>query len=490
MLAALATWRAVKHHEAATTALEAMERPPWRSHLMSFLGLGLIGGAILGARAGAGQVMLALPVTVGAALFIAAGPRALPNRTLFSWRPVVYMGLISYPLYLWHWPPLSFVHLMDLNEGATGRMLRIGAVLFAVLASVLTYHLVEVPVRRRKDLRRLGARLVGGLGVAALAGVVVAATGGLPQRTSADNNPFYHPDEMRREDRCSRLYGQPEQLLKNAFCLRNDYGHDPEIVMLGDSHANMFVAAVQGAYPGASTLQIGGSACTYLRNTEFWNDNRLSWRQMCPSLTAGAYRAVGPATRVVILAARMPMYTATAQEYAATFDFVSPKHFESPDFPGASAPETYARALSRDLRALLASGHEVILVLPVPALNFSPRSCVRLRPVERWMAAPDPESCSVPRARVEASLATSRAIVSKVARDIGNPDLHVVDPVDALCDAKTCRAVIDGHLMYRDDNHLSVDGARYVWTRIGPQGLRGLARYQAATPATAQLLPR
>jgi hypothetical protein len=50
--------------------------------------------------------------------------------------------------------------------------------------------------------------------------------------------------------------------------------------------------------------------------------------------------------------------------------------------------------------------------------------------------------------------------------------------------------VIDGHLMYRDDNHLSVDGARYVWTRIGPQGLRGLARYQAAAPATAQLLPR
>ena len=136
----------------------------------------LIGGAILAGRTGWSQPALALPVTLGAALFIGAGPLALPNRTLFSWRPVVYVGLISYPLYLWHWPPLSFLHIMDLNEGTTGRLLRIGAVVFAAAAAVLTYHLVELPLRRRKDLRRLGARLLGGLSVAAVAGIVVAAT--------------------------------------------------------------------------------------------------------------------------------------------------------------------------------------------------------------------------------------------------------------------------------------------------------------------------
>ena len=169
-----------------------------------------------------------MPVTLGAALFIGAGPDALPNRTLFSWRPVVYVGLISYPLYLWHWPPLSFLHVMDLNEGSAGRSSRVGAVLFATAAAVLTYHLIEVPLRKRTDLRRLGARLLGGLGAAAIAGVVVAATGGLPQRTSLDHNPFYRTAAMRREDRCSQLYGQPEALYKSAFCVRNDYEHEPE----------------------------------------------------------------------------------------------------------------------------------------------------------------------------------------------------------------------------------------------------------------------
>jgi len=488
LLAGIATARAVRERNAGATALDATQRMPWKSDAMSIAGIALVGGAMLAARRVEGaQVALALPVTLGAALFIAAGPRAWLNRILFSWRPVVYVGLISYPLYLWHWPPLSFLQLMDLNHGTTGRLLRIGAVLFAVAAAALTYHLVEVPLRRRKDLRRLGLRLVGGLGVAAIAGVVVAASDGLPQRTSLDNNPFYRTTKMRREDRCSRIYGQPEELLKNAFCVRNDYEHDPKIVILGDSHSNMFVPAVESAWPGVSTLQIGASACTYLRNTEFWYESRLSWRTNCPQLTELAWRGITPATRVVILAARIPMYTSTDEEYAASYGFVSPKHFASAEFPGASPPEIYERALARDLRLLLKSGHEVVLVQPVPTLNFSPRSCLRFRPVERWMDAPDPERCSLPRARVESELGTARALVGRVAGAIDDPDLHVVDPMEALCDASRCRAVIEGRLMYRDDNHLSDDGARYVWSRIMPRGLRGLEQPRTEPPATAYL---
>jgi hypothetical protein len=56
--------------------------------------------------------------------------------------------------------------------------------------------------------------------------------------------------------------------------------------------------------------------------------------------------------------------------------------------------------------------------------------------------------------------------------------LHLVDPTAALCDANVCRAEIGGKLMYRDDNHLSIEGSRYVWSRIRPRGLRGLAEFE------------
>ena len=456
-------------------------RPAWRGHALSFAGLALIAGAILLARGRpAGAPGLAVAATLGAALFIAAGRDALPNRRLFAWRPVVYVGLISYPLYLWHWPPLSFLHIMELDRGASGAWLQLGAAAFAVLAAMATYHFIELPLRGRKDLRKLGVRLVSLLGTAAVAGIVVAGTGGLPQRTSLDHNPFVRTEAMRREDRCSDLYAQPAEYRKNAFCMRNDYEHDPTIVLLGDSHAGMLMSAVRDSYPGVSVLQIGASACPYLRNTEFWNDHRPRWRTLCPPLMAAAYRAVGPQTRVVILAARMPMYTATDEEYAATFDFVSAKHFASPDFPRASALEVYERSLRRDLTLLLQNDRDVVMVLPVPALDFSPRKCIRLRPVDEWLPAPVAGSCNMARARVEARQSASRQLIERVIADIHDPHLHVVDPMQALCDTNYCHTVLDGQLLYRDDNHLTNEGARLVWSRIRPRGLPALVRFDTS----------
>ena len=105
--------------------------------------------------------------------------------------------------------------------------------------------------------------------------------------------------------------------------------------------------------------------------------------------------------------------------------------------------------------------------------------------IERWMDDPDPDSCSVPRAEVEAAHAETRALVARVVRDIADPDLRVVDPTDALCDAQRCRAVIDGRLMYLDDNHLSPDGSKYVWARIQPRNLRANAVRRWQSPHSA-----
>jgi peptidoglycan/LPS O-acetylase OafA/YrhL len=454
----------------------AVPRSAWKSNAMSIVGLLLMVGSILGTRLGGETfVGVAVPATVGAAMFIAAGPAALPNRTVFSSRLVVYVGLISYPLYLWHWPPLSFLRILGMDQGISGRYLRMGAVLFAVVAAMLTYHFIELRVRHRQDLMKLGLRLAGLLGVAAAAGIVVFYLDGLPQRTSLAYDPLQWTQSMFRDDRCFALYGQPENLQKNALCVRTDYTRDPGVVMIGDSHVNMFVPGVSAAYPKESILQIGSSACPFLRNVDVWFDHRRELQGACPTLVDAAYRALTPSARVVILGARVPLYVATPEEYAQTFDYMAPKHFESADFPGASPAEIYERSLARDLALLLEQGREVVLILPLPALNFSPRHCLRIRPVDRFLPAPSDASCSEPRASVDAKLAPSRAIVLRVASALAHPDLHLVDPLDALCDADACHAEIDGKLMYRDDNHLSSDGAIHVWSKIKPSGLRGLA---------------
>ena len=124
----------------------------------------------------------------------------------------------------------------------------------------------------------------------------------------------------------------------------------------------------------------------------------------------------------------------------------------------------------------------MVLVLPVPALNFSPRSCARIRPLDRWRSLPGEAACSVSRESVEAAQASSREVIVSVARALANPRLHVIDPRDALCDAKICRAVVDGNLLYRDDNHLSIEGSRFVWGRIRPLEIKAIAAREAAAP--------
>ena len=58
----------------------------------------------------------ALLPTAGAYLIISGGPNAWINRHALSWRPLVFIGLISYPLYLWHWPILFFARISPVRK--------------------------------------------------------------------------------------------------------------------------------------------------------------------------------------------------------------------------------------------------------------------------------------------------------------------------------------------------------------------------------------
>jgi len=87
---------------------------------------------------------VALLPTLGTFFIISAGPNAWLNQKLLASQVMVWIGLISYPLYLWHWPLLSFLMI---QEGEPSRVERIGAVFIAIVLSWLTYRFIEKPFR-------------------------------------------------------------------------------------------------------------------------------------------------------------------------------------------------------------------------------------------------------------------------------------------------------------------------------------------------------
>jgi peptidoglycan/LPS O-acetylase OafA/YrhL len=409
---------------------------------------------------------VALVPTIGAAIVIAVGPDALLNRLALSRRYVVQLGLISYPLYLWHWPPLSLIRVLAIEDTQLDRTLRVAALIGAVAASILTYRFIELPLRRSKNLPAIGVRLVSALGAAALVGVIIASTHGWPQRTPLATDPFSWPRTLRSEPRCLAKYMGDYQG-EEALCVSNDIESPPLVAVLGDSHANALWPGVQAAFGGQPVLQVGASSCPYIRDVDFWVDTNGEHRGVCSRLMAQAYVAAQPA-RIVILAARGVVYTAGSEEARTSFDLQQAGHFTSTRFPGASPLEIFERSLERDLPWLLTGNRDVVIVQPIPELNFHPRRCLRFRPIQQWMKARLPADCSVLRSTVEARQISFRAMIARVAAKFPTPRLHVVDPMTALCDAERCHAVIGGTTMYRDQHHLSLGGAAYVWSRISP----------------------
>jgi peptidoglycan/LPS O-acetylase OafA/YrhL len=95
----------------------------------------------------------ALLPAMGSALLIASGPNALVNRFVLSQRIFVWVGLISFPLYLWHWPLLSFARIIYSETPPVD--VRVVLVVLSIVLAALTYYLIEKPIRQSSSKRPL-----------------------------------------------------------------------------------------------------------------------------------------------------------------------------------------------------------------------------------------------------------------------------------------------------------------------------------------------
>lgn len=145
-------------------------------NILSFLGLMLIlSGFYLISKESHFPGYLAVSPVAGAVLLISAGPMAWVNRVILANRFAIWFGLISFPLYLWHWPLLAFGRILyDQDPPLEYRM---GAVTVAVLFAWLTVRFIEKPFRfgneRAKAKVALLSTLIFALGVS---GVVIKAS--------------------------------------------------------------------------------------------------------------------------------------------------------------------------------------------------------------------------------------------------------------------------------------------------------------------------
>ncbi|WP_066272843.1 acyltransferase family protein [Hydrogenophaga palleronii] len=183
----------------------------------------------------------ALAPVLGATLLIAAGPKALLNRYVLSIKPLVWIGLISYPLYLWHWPIISYLHIINSEPLSTrAGLFAIGG---AILLAALTYLLVERPLRK-SGFRFKTALLTLSMIVIGCCGLYIFQNNGLEDRgviqhTVKVNQQFVGPIwKFSKNDQCTTNHPFPDASEYNWWFCSINQDKPPEILLLGSSFAN------------------------------------------------------------------------------------------------------------------------------------------------------------------------------------------------------------------------------------------------------------
>lgn len=212
----------------------------------------------------------ALAPCLGAALIIGTGGETFIGR-LLSWRPLVWLGMISYSLYLWHWPLIVF-ESMGISVGVQGRVPR-QVVLFAisVAISALSWRFIEQPFRGRRwavPARTVFVRAAWATMVPGAIAVLFLAMNGLPGRFSATavrvasylDLAHSDVDSRYRTGKCFLTSGNTLNNLDRETCLREVSG-ESNVLVFGDSHAAHLNYGLTRVFPGENFLQATAASC-------------------------------------------------------------------------------------------------------------------------------------------------------------------------------------------------------------------------------------
>ncbi|MGE3852448.1 MAG: acyltransferase family protein [Planctomycetota bacterium] len=433
--------------------------PPARSvlvrELLSWSGLIAILCAVLmldGRTAFPGGVAL-LPC-LGTAAIIHGNTTARSSvGHALAWRPVVGIGLISYALYLWHWPLLVFDAYVQVTP--PGVVERIVVLLISVLVAWLSWRFVETPIRKGRVLRGgvpLAMAAVATTWVLLVTAGVVVWRGGLPQRFSDDDRALLQEDQRR--------FGATVTDDDIASDRLQHFGSreagPTAILLLGDSHA-MTIAPVLDQL--AREHGVRGAAGLVSGNPPVLG----AWREsLGPGIAHTEQMLVEYAARVrprdVVLIARWALYC--EGQY-----FDDMKRPLLVDGSGGPTVETARAAFERSLRRMVEQlgvcCERVWLVRQVPAQTFDPR--------RKLIAA---RHLGLDTALIGVGVdehQRRQRFVNQVLSSLEGGQVRVLDPGRWLFDATGHATLMhQGSLVYYDDDHLSEAGAMLLAPMFTP----------------------
>lgn len=331
----------------------------------------------------------------------------LSNNRLMQW-----LGAISYPLYLWHWPALV------LPSSALGRPLRIRETMLCVLLTVFLAHytskFIEQPLRHRqfpaKKIYGFFAITTAG---SLLAGVVIASTASSVINVRGTNYSFDLADIVERpgvyDDGCHVNYGETE----SGDCTYGEIGAAKKLVLYGDSHAAQWFPALEqmARENGFELTSLTKSACSSVDSPRA---NQGAYKNSeCEKWRANSIKRIQSMKPDAVILSNFQYFT-------------TPRGF-------TSRAQWWNEGQRRLLSDLKGSTQNLIYISDTPH---------PLRDIPNCLATQNIKKCN-----------ETQKTPNEIIRGFKK-----INPTSWLC-TDICPAIKDGYVVYRDASHISVEAA-------------------------------
>jgi len=387
-----------------------------------------------------------LPV-VGTVFIICSGSTAWLNCTVLSNRLLVGIGLISFPLYLWHWPLLSFARIIQGQPPSPG--LRIAIITLSFFLAWLTYKLIERPLRfgHHNGLKTICLMLV--MTLVGLGGYYIYLQEGLSFRPVVTINPAKSTGwgggaEGHLVGEC----GIPSDKNKKLFATCEADGRQtPKYALLGDSKAAalarglMRTSAINGRWLVIGGHGSNGSPVPVLSENTIYKS--------CQRLTNIAIDAIINNTNIETVA----FMTATRVLFRLRNDH------SIEDLPTNKNYDAALDGLKNSTEKLIHAGKKIVLIVDNPTLP-DPKDCLNRKTgsdlLNKILLKSPNGHCRLQLSRhLELSQQYRKLLLEVQA---SNPEnIQIFDTTQYLCDTTQgiCLSHKNGHRLYRYTDHVS-----------------------------------
>ncbi len=370
----------------------------------------------------------ALPAVFATALLIWVGSAGAPTALSgpLKTAPMVGVGLISYSLYLWHWPVIVLAKYYLVDAPGPLMILALLAVMF--LAAWASWRFVEKPFRSKDFPVRKLYWITGGWALAlALAGLAFVQSGGFPSRlpqSVAQVNAA-----IGSHYRCSLADTKVYAGVRSCWFGEGDPA-TADTVLLGNSHAQMYAPILrdQAETRGENLLMIPANGCAPLTG--------INIRPGCIAVAEANIEAAAkhPEADTVMI----------AFAWHIAEDLVDPSG-EAPADPA----QALIAGLDRTIDTLRAEGKQVVVIGPIAVPDYELPSVVS-------RANAFGRDSPYPIERAESDFLTEFAPYLDHFRARG--DIKLLEPHRAQCQDGVCRYMADGKSLFADKTHISRDG--------------------------------